>query len=313
MKGLPSCPSCKGHAVRKLFASRDRMLGITGSFSVWLCDSCGMAFLQPFLSAKDSQKYYPSQTYYAYSGSGRSGLLQILREYLIAHYYTPTFLSKIISSLIHAVPAIPKEKKYGKVLDVGCGTGDTLLSLKSLGWDVYGMEMDRKAVAVCKKRGLTHIRLGTYEHIQTYENDTFDAIRLYHVIEHLPDPKSCLKLLYKKLKKGGEVIIGTPNIGSAAASLFGTYWYNLDSPRHLMLFTPRTLGIMAKDCGFRITITEYCSAGGIAGSLQYYLEEKLKRKINFINALWCIVLLYPIEWILDIVGRGDVFVMRLTK
>lgn len=313
MKKPNRCPSCKVSTVRKLYASSDRMLHINGVFSVWKCETCGISFLHPFLSQSALQKYYPSNTYYAYSGESKAGILQSLRTYLIAHYYSPTILSIFVSYIIHTVPAIPSKVQNGKILDVGCGTGDTLLALRSLGWDVYGMEMDKNAVRICKKRGLSQIQLGAFEDLKHYQDNSFDAIRLYHVIEHLHDPDLCFRLLYQKLKKNGELIIGTPNISSFIAKLFGTYWYNLDSPRHVFLFSPKTLVRMATRAGFSVVRIEYCSAGGLVGSIQYWMNDRMRLKIDIIHNLWCILIFYPIEWILDKLHVGDVFVMRLIK
>lgn len=308
-----ACPLCKGHKIFNLYASQDRMFGINGTFHVKQCLRCDQVFLVPILSVRQVRKYYPSKSYYAYSETVKQGVLQKLRSYLLAHYYKPTVLSAVISFFIHNIPAIPEQRNGGKFLDVGCGTGDTLMLLSKLGWKVYGMEMDKHAAIVCKKRGLKNIHLGTFEGLATYSDNTFDAIRLYHVIEHLQDPQLCFKLLYKKLKKGGELIIGTPNISSIVARIFGTYWYNLDSPRHVFLFSPQTLKRLAQSEGFVVKSTEYCSAGGVAGSLQYWLDDNWNLHTNLIHRLWCIVLFYPLEWILDIFHTGDVFVMRMTK
>ena len=109
--------------------------------------------------------------------------------------------------MVQGVPAIPQKPriKKGKILDVGCGSGDTLALLKKLGWDVYGLEIDKNAVKVARERGLVNVKLGGYEKIASFPNNYFDSIRLYHVIEHIPDPRACLKLIYKKLKPGGRL------------------------------------------------------------------------------------------------------------
>lgn len=313
MKDAPFCPSCGNTNSTVLYASRDRMFRMPGSFRIRRCASCSLVFLDPFLSARETRKYYPSQTYYAYRGEAKKGLLGAVRTYLIVHYYKPTIFSILVSLFIHSVPAIPREVHHGKVLDLGCGTGDTLLLLQALGWDVYGMEMDKRAVERAHKRGLKNIRLGTFEDLSYFKNNSFDAVRLYHVIEHLPDPQLCFRLLYHALKNGGELIIGTPNISSIVARLFGTYWYNLDSPRHLFLFNPKTLRKMAEDAGFTVRSLEYCSAGGLVGSLQYWIDDTWNLDTDLIHRLWCILFFYPVEWLVDKLHMGDVFVMRMTK
>lgn len=312
MKKPIKCPYCQNTHLKFLFKSKDRMFPIKGDFEVWKCQACKLVFLNPQLSKAQLVKYYPSKKYYAYTNYDNQGLLAKIREYLIKHYYKPNFISILISLVIHNVPAIPSFVEHGKVLDLGCGTGDTLISLKKLGWNVYGMDMDKNALLIAGKRGLKQLRLGTYEDLDVYNDHNFDAIRLYHVIEHLDQPWDCFKLLKKKLKKGGELIVGTPNINCLLARITGTYWYNLDSPRHLFLFTPRTLRNMAEKEGFKMKSIEFCSAGGIAGSIQYWLKDKYNIKIDLIHKLWFILLMYPLEWILDKFNTGDVFVMRFT-
>ncbi|MFZ5845405.1 MAG: class I SAM-dependent methyltransferase [Patescibacteria group bacterium] len=222
-------------------------------------------------------------------------------------------LSQIISTFIHEVPALPKKSPGGKILDIGCGAGETLLLLKSLGWQTYGLEIDRQAVKVAQKMGLTDVKYGGYRNLTTYPDNYFDAIRLYHVFEHLDNPLLCLRLITRKVKKGGEVIIGTPNSSSFAARLFRRYWYNLDSPRHLFLFNPKLLKKLIFQAGLRPLKVEFCSAGGLLGSLQYYLREKNGLRIQLIHQPLLVILFYPLEWLLDKLSQGDVFVLRAVK
>ena len=131
------------------------------------------------------------------------------------------------------------------------------------------------------------------------------------MIEHLDNPSLCLSLIRKKLKKEGELLIGTPNISSPSAHIFGSYWYNLDSPRHLFLFSPQTLGKLLNKYNFVIQKIEFCSAGGIPGSLQYVARMVFNRKIDLIK-IPIVLLFYPLEWLFNKLGAGDVFVMRAS-
>jgi ubiquinone/menaquinone biosynthesis C-methylase UbiE len=208
---------------------------------------------------------------------------------------------------------MPSYVKGGKILDVGCGTGDTLVLLKKLEWDTYGIDMDKNAISIGVKRRLRNLKLGTYKDLAKYPDNYFDAIRLYHVIEHLGDPGLCLRLIRKKLKRKGELIMGTPNMESIVSKLFKSHWYNLDSPRHFFLFSPGTLGQLVEKEGFRIKKIEFCSAGGIAGSLQYYIGDMLDKKIDLIHTFVIVLLFYPVEWILDKLHVGDIFTLKAIK
>lgn len=310
---INACIVCKSSKFAPLYGTRDRMFDISGKFFLKKCNSCFLAFLDPQPSESEIKKYYPSKAYYAYNKSNKKGFFELLREYLISHYYSPNIISRFITICIKNVPAMPSYRKNGKMLDLGCGTGDTLILLKKLDWDVYGMDMDKNAITTAKKRGLNNLKLGTYNNLDEYPDNYFDAIRLYHVIEHLDDPSLCLKLIYKKLKKGGELIMGTPNMDSLVSKIFKSYWYNLDSPRHLFIFSPRTLKRLTEKNGFSVKQIEFCSAGGLAGSLQYFIGDMFGKKINLINNFPIVLFLYPIEWFLDKLSLGDIFTLKAIK
>lgn len=312
MGKIEQCMLCKRKQFTRLFSSKDRMLGIPGKFFVKKC-TCGLIFLDPAPNQNSLKMYYPSGKYYAYNSEEDTSFFGRLREFLIQHYYKQNMLSKIVAAVIHNVPAMPSWKENGKILDVGCGTGDTLLLLKKLGWNVYGFDIDKMALKIAKKRGITHVFHGSYEDIARFPDNYFDAVRLYHVIEHLDKPDLALRIIRKKLKKYGELILGTPNVNSITARLFGKYWLNLDSPRHIFLFAPNTLRKLLVKEKYDITSVDFCSGGGIVGSIGYALSELLKKKINLVNNMWLVLLFYPVEWIFDKFKIGDIFVMNGRK
>lgn len=292
------CIVCEYDSWQYLFPARDRMFGLPGTFSENRCTNCGLVRVNPV--PKNIQEYYPPKYYYSYTREPKKSFFGALRSYLITH------------KLFALVPAIPQQAP-GRLLDIGCGNGDTLVLLKMIGWDVYGIDIDRRAIEIARKRGIRNASLGTYKDLNKYPDGFFDVIRMYHVIEHLDDPNKCLSLAYRKLKKGGEIIIGTPNVGSTVARLAKQYWYNLDCPRHMHLFTPGTLGKLVKRRKFIIKDIFFGSAGGWVGSIQYMLEETLSRDIDFINNPFIVILFYPLEWILDKLRLGDVFVLYAKK
>lgn len=307
---INKCAVCGNKKFKFLFFAYDRMLHIAGRFTVKQCLTCSLVFLDPMPSQEALKKYYPSKKYYSYTSNKKRGLFERLRAYLTLHYYTPTFFSTIIATFIQNVPAMPSYVAHGKILDIGCGAGDTLLLLKKLGWHTYGVDMDAHAIANAKKNGLKNVNLGTYKHLRTYPDNYFDAIRLHHVIEHIDNPGLCLELIRKKLKKNGELVIGTPNADSIVAVLFKSYWYNLDIPRHLFLFSPKTLASFAVKKGYSVEKVEYCQAGGIIGSIEYFLDSIFQTRLNLIHKIYFMLPFYPFDWLLNKVGSGDLFVIR---
>lgn len=307
---IKRCLLCGRSNFKFLYLSKDRMFNLPGDFNVKKCSSCSLLFLDPQPSVELLKKHYPSKNYYSYSKSSKKGFFEILREYLVVHYYSPNALSLFMSTFIQNVPAMPSHVINGKILDIGCGAGDTLVLFKKLGWDTYGIDIDPQAIQNARSRGLSNVSLGTYKDISKYPDNYFDAIRLYHVIEHIDNPSLCLKLIRQKLKKDGELIIGTPNSSSIISNIFRSYWYNLDSPRHLFLFSPQTLGKLLKKNGFSVNKIEFCSAGGIAGSLQYTINGFFNKRIDFVHKIYIVLLFYSLEWFLNKLRTGDVFVVR---
>jgi len=288
------------------------MFGLAGNFDEYCCKTCGLVRLSPQPTQKELVKYYPSKNYYSYAKKSKQSFFGMLRSYLVTHLNKPTVLSSIIGVFLK-VPAMPQHMASGKILDVGCGSGDTLALLQSVGWKTYGLDVDQAAIRAAHERGLQNVSFGSYTDMTKYPDNFFDVIRLYHVIEHLDNPGRCLSLIYKKLKNGGELIIGTPNGVSLVARVAKQYWYNLDAPRHLYLFSPKTLGILARNADFSDIHITFASAGGWVGSLQYKLEDVLSKDIDLINRPWLVMLFYPFEWLLDKFGLGDVFVLTARK
>ena len=113
------------------------------------------------------------------------------------------------------------------------------------------MDSDPKAVKHCQKKRLK-VNEGDISS-QGYSNDFFDAITINHVIEHVHDPDKLLRDCHEKLKKGGSLVIATPNTENWQHRRYGRYWFQLDPPRHLHLFNDRNLEALVKRNGFTIT------------------------------------------------------------
>jgi 2-polyprenyl-3-methyl-5-hydroxy-6-metoxy-1,4-benzoquinol methylase len=306
------CIICGKSNWDRLYESHDRLYNVKGIFFTVRCRTCKLIRTDPQLKSTGLKKYYPPSRYYSYSAAPKPGFFGRLRSYLILHLNRPTPLSRLLEIFIR-VPAMPHNVSTGKILDIGCGSGDTLSLLKSVGWDVYGLDIDNGAIKVARERGLDKVSLGSYEDLKKYPDNYFDAIRLYHVIEHLDNPENCLKLAHKKLKPGGEIIIGTPNISSLVARIFRQYWYNLDCPRHLYLFSPQTLRALVLNSKYKTPKIRFCSAAGWVGSIQYVFEDVLSKDIDLVNRAWLVMIFYPLEWILDKIGVGDVFELSAEK
>jgi SAM-dependent methyltransferase len=136
----------------------------------------------------------------------------------------------------------------GRLLDVGCGSGDWLLTMRGWGWRVEGLDFDEKAVAMARQNGLD-VRHGALEQ-EGFPDNTFDAITLSHVIEHVPDPALTLAECARILKPGGTLVVATPNNASLTHRYFGEAWRGLEPPRHLHIFSPASIRRSLNLAGF---------------------------------------------------------------
>jgi SAM-dependent methyltransferase len=113
--------------------------------------------------------------------------------------------------------------------------------MAGLGWDAYGVEPDLEAVTRARGEGL-QVRQGTMTDLSPTVDGLFDYITIGHAIEHVHDPIASLQAVRSVLKPDGRVWIATPNLDSIGRRIFQANWRALDPPRHLVLFTPQTLG-----------------------------------------------------------------------
>jgi SAM-dependent methyltransferase len=144
---------------------------------------------------------------------------------------------------------IPPFENGGRFLDVGCGAGKLLDTLKMLGWDTYGVEVAPSAVERACAKG-HQVVVGTAES-QAHEPASFDALSMWHVLEHTHSPARAIANAYQNLKPGGRYYIAIPNFKSFHARLFGKYWWSSDAPRHLFQFDETTIRSYLEKAGFK--------------------------------------------------------------
>jgi ubiquinone/menaquinone biosynthesis C-methylase UbiE len=122
------------------------------------------------------------------------------------------------------------------VLDVGAGTGDFLKACKNSNWKVLGIEPSLEAREIAKKKGI-HLK----ENLSDIDNQKFDVITLWHVLEHVEDLKDTIKNLNFLLKPEGRIVIAVPNFKSYDALFYKECWAAFDVPRHLWHFSQNTI------------------------------------------------------------------------
>ena len=138
----------------------------------------------------------------------------------------------------------------GKILDVGCGTGEFLSICKRGGWETLGIEPDQDAKALgIKNYGLSVLQETA---LKTLPESSFDIISMWHVLEHVPNLNERLRDLKKILKPGGSIIVAVPNCSSKDALRYKQFWGAYDAPRHLWHFTPKDIQAIFSEQGMRV-------------------------------------------------------------
>lgn len=126
-----------------------------------------------------------------------------------------------------------------RVLDIGCGFGESLAYHASRGCEVHGVEADRNIARVAEHYGFD-VHVGLFDP-ERYEPGSFDYVTMNQVIEHARDPIDMLRGVCRVLRPGGRLVLTTPNGGGLGARVFGSRWINWHAPYHLHVFTPASL------------------------------------------------------------------------
>lgn len=257
------CNLCGSDKYEVVYANLpDRLLQrreVTSTLVRCLC--CGLIYQNPRPTLKEIGQHYPP-------------------EYEAYHYHSELNHQSTLSRWA-AEYGIAKRRRYvtrykrlGTLLDVGCGTGLFLKGMKQSGcWELWGIEPSMQAAEVARQLGF-RVFTATLQEVDLPEQ-YFDVVTLWDVIEHLHDPASALRQIANVLKPDGILVIRTPNFESWEARLFGPYWSGLEPPRHLFVFTPRTLEAMLAKTGFRILHRD-CRSGGymvFVRSVQFRLAD----------------------------------------
>ena len=136
------------------------------------------------------------------------------------------------------------------ILDVGCGSGLSLLEAQALGARAYGIEADPNVQRIADELGL-NIHIGSL-HDHPFPEVFFDLIVLNQVIEHIPEPGLALDVLKSRLKPGGRIVLVFPNRSSLWRRLSGGKWINWHVPYHLHHFDANGFSVFAQRHGFRV-------------------------------------------------------------
>ncbi len=264
------CALCGGQGVVAYSGLDDRLFGAAGSWTLKKCAdrTCGLFWLDPMPLTEDLWKAYLKYYTHTAREAGQSQSVprriyrRMKRGYQSVRYGydagASAFLTRLLGRLMYLLPIHRTEADEevrrlpalpgGRVLDVGCGTGEWMVKMRDLGWQIEGNDFDENAIKVANGLGLT-AKLGSLEQ-QEYPDARFDAVVLNHVIEHVPDPVATIRECARILKPGGRLLVFTPNQDSYGRHVFGKDWRGLEPPRHLHIFNPDSMTRLLKAAGF---------------------------------------------------------------
>ena len=215
---MQTCYLCQ-HPTHQLLKAKNR--------AIIRCDNCKLTYTPDSASS---------------DGHIREDSGKFVKEYLDEARRYKQYFDTIIG-------IIQKHKKPQSLLDVGCGVGIFLQQVKINGWKAIGVDMSADSVAYARARGLA-VRRGKIEEL-TFRPGSFDVITLFQTIEHIKDPIKTLEKLYLLLRRGGILVLTTPNEESVLAKAQGKFWFGYRNIEHLYFFNEQSLTVLQKKVGFK--------------------------------------------------------------
>lgn len=239
MHQVKICQVCKSEYIEEFLLLKDYFL-TQETFSIAQCHTCGFKFTTPEPDGKELGAYYDSPDYVSHSGN-KQGLVNKI-YHIVKHY-----------ALSRKFLLISKRSAKGKILDIGCATGDFLSLFKKTGWSVLGIEPNEGARAVAmEKHGISSF---DESYLSGVEEKSIDVVTMWHVLEHVPDLHARVQDIKRILKNTGLLVVAVPNPDSFDAHYYNEYWAGYDVPRHLHHFSKSNISELFSLYGFEVTET----------------------------------------------------------
>lgn len=234
-----NCPVCGFSDFKNVFEVQDYT--VSGErFSISECGNCSLRFTQDVPDAASIAPYYKSEDYISHTDESKG---------LIGKLYKKVRKK----TLSQKRKLVIKETglSTGNLLDIGCGIGAFANEMVQHKWQVKGLEPDAGARAMAKQ--LYNLDLEDEKNLFQLSPEYFDAITLWHVLEHVHDLMGYIRQIKLILKAKGKLLIAVPNYTSLDAKIYKEYWAAYDVPRHLYHFSPQSMKQLIEKNGLKIT------------------------------------------------------------
>ena len=262
------CPICAGTKFKTIVECIDQTVSHE-KFQLTQCCNCTFLITSPRPDSTAIGKYYDSPDYISHASSSHKFQDKI---YFLARKYALNNKRKLIE----------RHSLKGKVLDVGCGAGEFLKQMKLHGWETTGTEPNTKAQSIAKNLGITI-------HNQLFEitQETYQAITLWHVLEHVHELNLTIEKIKDLLHKNGTIFIAVPNHKSSDAKYYKENWAAYDVPRHLWHFDQITMTKLLEKHELKLIQTLPMKLDSFYVSLlsEGYLTPKKSKVFQMTNAL----------------------------
>ena len=237
------------------------------TFDLYHDEELDMLITYPQPSLENLGKYYESVDYISHTDNKRSLFEK-------CYHFIKSIALKNKLNLVNSL-----QPSKGRILDIGAGTGDFLSVVKENGWHTIGVEPSNKAKEIAISKGVSFVA-----QTSELENNSFDVITMWHVLEHVPNLDNQIKELKRLLKPNGSLIIAVPNFKSFDAEHYGSFWAAYDVPIHFWHFSKTAIKKLFAKEDMKLVQVLPMKFDSFYVSL---LSEKYKSgKMNFGNAFF---------------------------
>lgn len=233
-----SCPCCNSASIKEVLIAKDYTVS-KENFGIWHCNNCTVRFTQDIPDAESIAPYYSAEAYVSHTDT-KEGLVNKL--YHIVRGFTLKSKQQLIVQ--------QTQEQRGNLLDIGAGTGAFAQTMIQAGWQVTGLEPEESARIIAKQK--YNLQLQNPDVLFQLNHQQFNAITMWHVLEHVHDLHTYLEKCYELLKPNGLLFIAVPNYTSADEAIYKQHWAAYDVPRHLYHFSPKSIDLLASSKNFTV-------------------------------------------------------------